>query len=110
QLVRRAVQKTAELERLDHLVDAPAAQSAGDAVDTGEELEVLTHRQEPVQREFLRHVADALLRVAARAREIDSGDLGAPRRRTQQAAEHLERRRLARAVRAEQAEDLSRAD
>src|SRR5690606_38764137 len=107
QIVRRARQEASELEGLDHLFDALAPRIPGELVDPREEFEVLAYRQEPVQRELLRHVADSLLRGGAGVSEIVANDPRGAGARLQQSAEHLERRRLARAVRPEQTENLA---
>ena len=73
-------------------------------------LEVLPDRQFRVERERLRHVADAIARthVAGFQRLPEQQRLAGARR--QQAGQHFHRRRLAAAVRAEKAEDLAALD
>ena len=87
------------------LCEEPAAQ----AVRAAEELEVLAHAEVAVERELLRHVADALrgLRPApcAGSRRRPRGAAGG----RQETAEHAKRRGLAGAVGSEQAEDLAAA-
>src|SRR5690606_40167743 len=61
-LVRRYGEVATEVEHLDHLRDALALLAPREAVNAGEEFQVLAHRQEPVERELLRHVAQAKLR------------------------------------------------
>ncbi len=74
------------------------------------EIQILLHRQESVERELLRHVADLLFGLARRAAQVLSRDARLARGRLQQPAQHLERRRLAGPVRSEQPEDLAFAD
>ncbi len=83
---------------------------AGEPIGAGEEVEVLGDRQLAVERELLRHVADALARRGARRAQVDAGDAQRAAGRRQQAAEHAEGGRLAGAVGAEQAEDLAGLD
>ena len=74
------------------------------------QLEILPHRELGVEREGLRHVADA----AAQAHVVGIDRSAEQRRlalaRRQQAGQHLHRGRLAAAVRAEEAEDLAALD
>src|SRR5262249_24039839 len=77
------------------------------AVYAREEVEVVVDRQIVVERELLRHIPDApphetRTQAAAFARKLH---LSAPRR--EQAAQYLDCRRLARAVRAEQSVNLT---
>ena len=72
------------------------------------ELEVLGGGQRAVDRDRLRDVADRLPHGEAVADDVVAGDERAAVRRAQQRREHADRRRLAGAVRAEQAEHLAR--
>src|SRR5262249_23643845 len=76
---------------------------------TGEELQVLDHRELPVERKLLGHVADALARFSPCVPKVCPGHAQGAARRRQQAAEHAEGRRLARSVRSKQAKDLAAA-
>ena len=80
------------------------------AVQRAEEPDVLLDRQRLVQRELLRHVADAPLHFFRIAAHVDAIDHRRSRRRLQQPAHHADGRRLAGAVRAEKSEDLSALD
>ena len=71
------------------------------------EVEVLPHRQRPVERVGLRHDADHLLRGHRVRDDVDAADERAPARGDHAGREHARGRGLARAVRAEQAEDLA---
>ena len=83
-----------------------SASAAGQPVDAAEELDVLVDREQFVQREPLRHVADALLHASGSAADIDAADECRAGRGLEQPAEHPDSRRLARAVASEKAEDL----
>ena len=89
---------------------AVARLAAGDAVDAGEEAEVLLDGQVRVQREGLRHVAGLVLDALALRADVAAGDQRAAAGRLQQPAQHLDRRGLAGPVRAEEAEDLTALD
>ena len=68
-------------------------------------------REIAVEREFLRHVADALrARASGSLRHVDAGDQHARRPRAQQAAEDADDGRFAGAVGAEEAHDLAAPD
>jgi hypothetical protein len=110
-LVAGAVGEADEGERG---VDALAEQRAAQAVEGAEQLQVRRRAEVLVDRELLRHDADAALgrvrvlveRQARRAAaDEDLAAVGAD-----QAAQHRHGRRLAGAVRPEQADDLAGAD
>ena len=96
----------AEGERLHHGVDARLLLATEQAVDAGEERQVLGHGELLVEGELLGHVAEVLTRRRGAAGQIDAGHQRLSAARAQQAALHLEGGGLARAVGAEQAEDL----
>jgi hypothetical protein len=81
---------------------------AAQTVDPAEELDVLVHRQALVEREALRHVADAALDAFRVAPDVDAAHERGAGGRLQQAAQHPDGGRLAGAVAAQKAEDLSR--
>ena len=83
---------------------------AGEAVDSAEELDVLVDRQQLVERELLRHVADAAFDAFRILRDVDAADERGAAGRPQQAAQHADGGGLARAVGAQEAEDLARLD
>src|SRR5262249_7384394 len=96
-----------ETGHLDH-EPAPLGQlPCVEAVDAAEEADVLIDREQLVEREALRHVADAPLDAFRIARDVDAADRRGARRRHEQPAEHADRRRLAGAVAAEEAEDFA---
>ena len=78
-----------------------------ESVDAAEEADVLIDRQQLVEREPLRHVADPPLDAFGIARDVDAADDAPSRGRRQQAAQHADGRGLAGAVAAEEAEDLA---
>ena len=80
------------------------------AVQRAEEPDVLLDGQRLVQRKLLRHVADAPLHLFRVAADVDAVDHGRAGCRLQQPAHHADGRRLAGAVGAEEAEDLSSPD
>src|SRR5262249_50456224 len=100
----------AELEGVHHAVDRRPPPGSGEAVDAGEEVEVLAGAEVAVERELLGHVAEPGAGRPAGPGEGRAGDPRGTLRWLQQAAEHLERRGLPRAVGAEQAEDLAATD
>ena len=67
---------------------------------------ILVAGQAAVRRERLWHVADDTPDLARLAHEVEAIDLRRTRGRRQERRQHLERRRFARAIGAEQAEDL----
>ncbi len=104
-----------QADQLQRRVDALAQQRAGEAVERAEQLQVGGGAEVLVDRELLRHDADAALGARAVLGQLagahapladeDPAAVGGD-----QAAEHRHRRRLAGAVRPEQADDLAGAD
>src|SRR5690606_16963205 len=92
---------------LEHLAHPRPASLAREPVDAGVEGEVLLDAEIFVEAEALGHVADTLFDALRLARDVVADDGSAPARRLEDAAQHADRRRLAGAVRAEDAEDLS---
>ncbi len=99
-----------ELDERQDLVDAAAPLGLADAVHHGVEFEVLAAGQLAVEGGLLEDDADALADAVAVAGHVEAGDRGAPRGRPQEGREHVDGRRLARPVGAEQAEELPFAD
>ena len=98
----------AQAGHLDHELAARGERRAGQPVDAAPERDVLIDGEQLVQREPLRHVADALLDafgIAASRR--CRRPVAVPRRRAQQPAQHADGGGLAGAVAAEEAEDLA---
>src|SRR5436190_1490768 len=88
----------------------PLEPLARESINAREEPDVLIDGEALVQGKALGHVADAPLDAFGVAAHVDAADGRGPARRLEQSAQHANRRRLARAVRAEEAEDLSLAD
>ena len=83
------------------------AVSRGHPEEAPVEVEVLPHGQRPVERVGLRHDADHLLRGDRVRDDVDAADERAAARGDHAGGEHAGGRGLARAVRAEQPEDLA---
>src|SRR5205085_374070 len=79
-------------------------------VDAAVQTDVLADGEILVQREALAHVADVALDALRVARDVVAGDRRPATRRRQQPGEHPDRRRLACAVGAEEAEHLAALD
>ncbi len=84
--------------------------AAAQSIDAGEEAQVLLHGQVAVEGELLRHIAEALTRLAGADFKIHIQHQRLTGGRHQQAAHHLKGGGFARAVRAEQAKDLAALD
>ena len=82
----------------------------GKSVGAAEERQILRKRQIAVKRELLRDEADAPPRLSGRVSQIDAPDGDASAGRRVESAEHAEGRRLARAVRAKETENLASPD
>ena len=76
-------------------------------VQVGVEVQVLEHRHVGVQAEALRHVGDDVLHAFRVTRHADAAERRVAGRRTQHAGQHAQRRCLAGAVGADQAEQLA---
>ncbi len=98
------VAEAAQIEAVEHRVDARA--DVADVVEQPEQGQVLQDRKVARQRRVDRREVRALERAGAVAREIDAFDRDRARARLEHAQDHVDRRRLAGAVRAEQADDL----
>ena len=96
-----------QFEAVQRRVDGARLRGAVQAVDAGEEAQVLPHRQFGIEREALRHVADPRARRGGCVQQVQAGDLGAAAGGRQQAAQHAEGGGLAGAVRPQQAEDFA---
>src|SRR5215472_14471750 len=70
--------------------------------------EVVARRQPVIKADRIRKIADAALDLERIAQRVETGDLGASPGRLGQPQQHQDRRRLARPVRPEDADDLSR--
>src|ERR1051325_4760972 len=105
-----AVAVRADVREVDRPLDALAALGAFQPVDGAEELEVLEHGEVAVERERLRDVADVAAHLLAFLFDVEAVDAGVAGGGDEEAAEDADERRLAGAVRAEEAEDLAARD
>ena len=104
-----------------HVVDARAAHRFLDAVlplarrhplglDARDELQILAHRHLGIERRRFRQIAGAALGLDRLVEHVESGDDRLAFRRRHVAGQNAHGRRLAGAVRAEEAEDFSPLD
>ena len=98
-----------EIGELHHGVDDGVVASRRDLVRVGEELEVLAHGDALVDAGVIGHVADDLAHRLRIDGDVEPVDLDAAGHRLEQRRHDADRRRLAGAVRADEAEDLARA-
>ena len=98
----------AQLEQLEHLADPLADAGVVHAVEAAVKAQELTGGQLLVDERPIGNEAERRLGVLRLRREIVTIDEHAPGRRLQQPGDHPQRRRLAGAVRAEEAVDLAR--
>ena len=94
-----------EIVFVAEFTDAPATCGGIEPEDARHEFEVLAHREVVPQREALGHVAKAPAQLLRVARHLVPEHLDRPGTRLEQPAEHADRGRLPRAVRAEEAVD-----
>jgi hypothetical protein len=99
-----------EADSLEQLLGAGAALRAGESVQRGLEAQVLAAGEQRVERRLLQRGADHAADLRSLAGDVVAADARAAARRRQQRGEHVHRRRLARAVRPEEAVDLARLD
>ena len=96
-----------ELDEAERLVEAGSAVFPGDAVDDRVELEVLLRGQAVVERWILEDDADRAAHALRGGHHVEAAEARRAARRREQRAEHLDRGRLAGAVRPEKPEDLA---
>jgi hypothetical protein len=99
-----------QTHHLQHLADAVRDPRLGHPVQLGVEAQVLLGGQVGVERRVLEHETDVAPHVGALADDVVAGDERRAGGRHGERAQHLDRGRLAGAVRAEEAEDLARLD
>ena len=105
---RQGVLLVFELRHFQHKIQARGKLFGGDAVDTGEEFDVLFHRHVVVERKFLRHVADAPLDLFRVQADVEASHHGAPGRGSHQAAQHANGGGFPGAIGPQKTEDLTR--
>src|SRR4051812_15330979 len=96
-----------EASHLEHETAPLREPMCVESVDTAEETDVLINRQQFVQRESLRHVADALLHTLGIRGHVDAADRRGSRGWPKQSAQHADRRRFACTVAAQEAKNLA---
>ena len=104
QRARMRIALVGEAHRLEQLL--AAAVRLGDAVEPALVLEHLERGEEGIEEDLLRNDADRALGVAVIAVDVEPPDRRAAGGLGDQPRQNVDQRRLSRAVRAEQAEDL----
>jgi hypothetical protein len=104
------VAQVAEPVALEQFPDARGCICARELMHGGNEVEVLVDREVFVQGKPLRHVTDAALELLGLLGNPETEHFDLACGRQQQAAQHADRRRLARAVRTEETINLRAAD
>ncbi len=94
----------------ERVSDAAAATEGADAVEGGDEADVLLGREVLVQAEQLRHVRDTAAGTTRELHRVLAEDLDLTRRPAQRSGQHADRGRLARSARPDDAEDRARGD
>ena len=102
--------RSAQVDHLEHLVHPGRRRRRVDAVQLGVHAQVLRGGEVDVQRGVLEDQADVAAHVVALRDDVEAADARRAGRRLGQRAEHVDRRALAGAVGAEEAEDLARRD
>src|SRR5262249_30976981 len=100
----------AELERGDQLGSTGRRRSRTQAVQLSLEGELGAGRRATIGTALLTHVANALANPVGLRSKVPAGHPGLTGARRQERSKHAQRRRLARPVGAEEAEDLAGAD
>ena len=111
ELAHRLLGDLGELERLHELRAARAVLARLELVDPRQEVERIRRGQVlPELRALAEHGPDLVAELPAVAAGLEPGDAHAPRARAQDARQHLQGRRLARAVGADERDALARLD
>lgn len=105
--IDRGVRPPVELEAGEQFVGRPPGVGRRDAEETAVEVEVLPHRELPVERVLLAHDADELLDQGRMGDDVDAGDDGPARGGHDPGGEHAGRGGLAGTVGPEEPEDLT---
>src|SRR5262245_32949192 len=95
------------MRQRDGLVFTSPLIIAAKPVDAGIKFDVLHHRQVFVEAEFLRHITDSLANLSGLRHTIEAEHRASAFRRSKQAAKRFDQCRLARTVRAEEAENFA---
>jgi hypothetical protein len=104
------VAPVAQVDHLQHLGNALPDEVLLHAVQLGVQPEVLLGGQVAVERGVLEDETDVSAHIVAVGDDVEATDARGPGRGPGQGAEHVDRRALAGAVGAEEAEDLARRD
>ena len=111
EVAHRTLQQVRQIEQRDQLVERAPVAPGLDAVDRAVALERVGDRDVPDELVALaHHQRDAAQEVAFARPRLEAEHARAARARIEQAREHLERGRLAGAVRAEEADDFAGRD
>ena len=108
--LRAPVGRLGQAQEHEELLRAPPRVGPGDPVEPALELEQLASRLDRIEPDLLERDADPPADLGWVGHDVDAGHAGRARGRRQQRAQHPHRGRLARAVRAEEAEHLARAE
>ena len=106
-LVTQRVALVAEVDQVEHFVADFAARGAFDAIGGGEELEVLDHLHVVVHAEEVGHVADQPADFLGMGVDRVAADAGLAPGRLQERGQDAHRRGLARAVGADEPEQVA---
>ncbi len=110
QCLDRLMQHPGDPDHLDDAADAILCLGTGKATDMGDEVEKIGRRHVRIGRRTLRQIADALLCGDGLGRDVMTAHDRGPAGRSEKTGDHLHRRRLAGAVRAEKTEHLAARD
>jgi len=110
ELRHEVVAAVAQVDELEHARDALVDLAAGHAVEHRVEAEVLLRREPVVEGLVLEDEADVAAHRLRSCRNVKAGDRDAPGRRPQERAQHVDRRRLAGAIRPQEREHLALTD
>ena len=108
--LHRRVTAVPEVDHLEHLAHPRRDDLGVDAVELGVQAEVLLGGEVAVERRVLEHEADVPADGVALADDVEAAHAGGTGRGPGERAQHVDRRALAGAVGAEEAEDLAASD
>ena len=110
QVLHLAVRLGRQPEVFQHALGARPNLGVAQTVEPREGAEVVPHRQKQLDGGFLNHDRDAPPHLERRGDDVVAEDAGGARRRPRERREDAQQRRLAGAIRAEQAEDRTARD